>query len=638
MAYKNKYLFKSVSSVGGLVLVLLILVLLNIIFFQVNVRYDATEDKLYSLSEGTKQILSNLDEDVIIKVFYSKKMVNVPVHIKAYAQRVLDFLSEYEHHGNGKLSVEIHNTEVDSEEEEWAQEYGINGINLTTGETLYFGLVAMAADQEETIAFMDPSGEAHLEYDITRIISRVQSSKKQKIAIIAGLPVFGGAQPSFNPQNQNPALSPWLFVSELNKTYDVVKVDLNAEKIETDTDLLVIVHPAGLSEKIQYAVDQYVLKGGNLIVFADPLATVDNNNPGQSLPMKKLFDAWGVTLNTTRAVVDFDLSTRLRTRDNRIEDNPFWISAGPASFNTDNIITAKLESMLLPIAGAIKKIPESPYEFEPLVQSSTNCQLVETFKARFGTNTIRHEFSPSNEKYNLAVKISGQFKTAFPEGKPKRSADPRDVGTQTSDKPESPEKDSGNTEEKGLKQGVKKATIVIVADTDMLFDDYYVDQQNFLGFNMARIFNDNLNFLLNTGEMLTGSEALISIRSQGKFERPFTRVNALEKKAQMRWLARERELVEKAEETNRKLKELEQQKNASQKFIISEKQEAEINKFQSKKQEINRQLKEVRRNLRASIESLGSTIKFINLFFIPLLVGIGGIVFAVYKQKKGLRS
>lgn len=627
MDYKNKYLIKSVYSVGGLVLVLLILMLLNIIFFRVNVRYDATEDKLYSLSEGTKQILSNLDEDVIIKVFYSKKMINVPVHIKAYAQRVLDFLSEYEHHANGKLSVEIHNTEVDSEDEEWAQEYGINGINLTTGETLYFGLVAMAADQEETIAFMDPSGEAHLEYDITRIISRVQSSKKSKIAIVAGLPVFGGAQPAFNPQNQNPALSPWLFVSELEKTYDVVKVDVNAEKIESDTDLLVIVQPAGLSEKIQYAVDQYVLKGGNLIVFADPLVTV-NNSPGQSPPMKKLFDAWGVTLDTTRAVVDFDLSTPLRTRDNQVEENPFWISAGPESFNTDNIITAKLESMLLPIAGSIKKIPESRYEFEPLVQSSTNSQLVETFKARFGTNTIRYEFSPSNEKYNLAVKIGGEFKTAFPEGKLKRSADPADVDTQSLDK----------TEEKGLKQGIKKAAIVIVADTDMLFDDYYVDKQNLLGFNMARIFNDNLNFLLNTAEMLTGSKALISIRSRGKFERPFTRVNALEKKAQIRWLARERELVEKAEETNRKLKELELQKNASQKFIISEKQEAEINKFQSEKQEINKQLKQVRRNLRASIESLGSAIKFINLFFIPLLVGISGIVFAVYKRKKGLRS
>ncbi len=624
---EKKFDTKSLFSAGGLVLMLVIIVLVNVVFSQVNLRWDATNEKLYSLSEGTKTILSNLKQDVDIKVFYTKDSVNTPIHIKNYSSRMLDFLSEYEYHSKGKIKVQVYNTKADSDEEDWARNYGIESINYPTGEKIYFGLVAMSGDQEEAIPMIDPSREEHLEYDITRIISRIQSSKKLKIGIISSLPVFG--QPPMPYQNQ-PGVESWLFVTELKKTYTVEEIKTDTESIDKDTDLLIMVYPKDIGEKLEYAVDQYVLRGGSLIVFADTFS-VSDMSPGQakSSPQKKLFGAWGIHLDTGKLLADFDYATKVRTQNNRVEDNPLWLSVPAETFNADNVITSKLQKILMPAAGTIVKMPGNDYEYEPLLQSSTNSAPTEVFKVRFGTEMIRRDFAALNKKHDLAVRIRGTFKTAFPDGKPK-DKDPKDKDSKDEPKEKEPEAEH-------LAEGQKKSTIVVVADADMLSDNYYVSKQNFLGFNLSRIFNDNLNFLLNTTEVLTGSEELISIRSRGKFERPFTIVQELEKKAQARWLEKEKGLVKEAEETNRKLKEFEKQKDADQRFIMSAEQEAEIEKFKEKKRNINKELKQVRRNLRADIEALGNKIKVINIALMPLLVAFAGIGYGLYRRKKGLR-
>ncbi|MGE0083508.1 MAG: GldG family protein [Desulfococcaceae bacterium] len=622
---------KSLFSAGGLLLVLAILVMVNVLFAGVNLRWDATEDNLYSLSGGSKQILSDLKQDVTIKVYYTQDVENIPVHIKNYANRMLDFLKEYENYGKGKVKVEIYNPKPDSEEEEWAGKYGMEGANLPTGDKVYFGLVALAGDQEEAIPMLDPTREEQLEYDITRIISRVQSSKKKKISIISSLPVFGQPPTGFMQQPQQ-GMQPWLFVEELKKAYDVNQISPSEKEIAADTDLLILIHPKETDPGLEYAIDQYVLKGGNLIVFADPMALSDTaQQPGRP-PMnasnvKKLFDAWGIEMDMGKVVADFDYPTRLRTQNNQVEENPMWLSVSQGAFNTGEIVTGQLEGMLFPVAGAIVKKSDSKYEYAPLVQSSTNSALTESFKAQFGGGQmLRRDFKATVEKYDLVARVRGKFKTAFPGGKPK--ADPAKEGEDLA-----PDKDA---DAKHLTEGEKTATIIVVADADMLFDDYYVSNQNFLGFKISRMFNDNLNFLLNTGEMLTGTEALISIRTRGKFERPFTTVQDLEKKAQVRWLAREQELIRKVEDTNQKLRQLETQKDASQKLIMSPEQEAEIRNFQEEKIRINKELKEVRRNLRADIESLGTVLKFINIFLMVFVVAFGGGMYALYRRNKSV--
>lgn len=613
---------KSLFSAGGLILVLVILVLINIIFSRLNLRWDMTEDKLYSLSEGTKNILTDMEQDVVIKYFYTSDNENIPVHIKNYAKRVEDFLYEYENYSNGKVKIEKLNPRPDSEEEEWADNYGIEGNNMPMGDKIYFGLAAMAADQEEVIPMLDPAREEQLEYDLTRMISRVQSPDKQKIGIISSLPVFGQPPSGFMQQPQQ-AMQPWLLIDELRKSYEVSQININETSIEDDIDVLLVIHPKEISQGLEYAIDQYVLKGRNLVVFADPFSISDpvQGQQPRSSSMPKLFKAWGVEFDESKVVIDFDYPTRLRTQDNQVEENPMWLSVQNQAFNSNNIITGQLDSVLMPVAGAVKKALDSKYEYEALIQSSANSSMTDAFRARFGGGgQFRLDFKASVDKYDLAVKVSGKFKTAFPEGKPRPDE----------------ENDEQDTEKASdhLTEGKVKSTIIIVSDADMLSDNYYVSQQNFLGFKIARVFNDNLNFLLNSSEMLAGSEALISIRSRGKFERPFTKVQELEKKAQARWLAREQELIRKVDETNQKLRQFEQQKDASQEVIISEQQEEEIKKFQEEKRRINKELKDVRRNLRADIERLGAAIKFINIFLMVFIVAISGLFYALYRRRK----
>jgi ABC-type uncharacterized transport system involved in gliding motility auxiliary subunit len=624
MSDGKKRVGRTMFSVGGTILVLVILVVVNILFSRTTLRLDATEDHIYSLSKGTQTILAELDQDVVIKVFYSKHVVNLPSHLKTFANRVIDFLSEYENYGKGRITVEIYDPKPDSEEEEWAIKYGMKSISLPSGETVYLGLVALAADQEAAIPFIDPTQETRLEYDLTRIIARVQTVERMKIAVFSGLPVFGQTRANMGMTGAQAGPEPWFFIQELKKTYDLIQLQPDADRIDPETNLLVLFHPKNMSDNLQFAIDQYVLGGGNAIVFADPLSLMDDPRmgPGGSIP-DKLFKAWGITMEHGKAVADYSYATRLRNRNNQVESNPMWLSAHQGAFNADDLITANLESMLMPVAGAIEPLQDTPYTVEPLVRSSPNNAMVDAFSHTMDVRAIRRDFKPSGTVRNLAVRITGTFKTAFPKGKPKGKAD--------ADTPAPEEKSPAEP----LKEGSAESVIVVVADSDLLYDGYYLSQQNFLGFTISNIFNDNLNFLLNTCEMLTGNPALIGIRSRGTFERPFTRVQELERKAQDRWLDQEQALERKVEETNQKLHALEQQKDVSQKAILSEEQEQEIARFQEEKLKINKELKIVRRNLRAEIEQLGTKVKFINIFLVPILIGLGGVIYAFMRRRKG---
>jgi ABC-type uncharacterized transport system involved in gliding motility auxiliary subunit len=245
----------------------------------------------------------------------------------------------------------------------------------------------------------------------------------------------------------------------------------------------------------------------------------------------------------------------------------------PAAFNADNLITANLESMLLPVAGAIESPAGQHLYRRPPGSTSTNNQMVDAFAHNMDVAALRREFKPSGEVRNLAVRIRALLKPLFRTGSRRHSPNTGEPAAEA----------DINPSEAPLKEGRSAAVIVVVADSDLLYDGYYLSQQNLLGFTISNIFNDNLNFMLNTCEMLTGNPALISIRSRGTFERPFTRVQALERKAQDRWLDQEQALVRQVEETNEKLRLLEQQKDASQRAILSEAQEQEIARFQEEK-------------------------------------------------------
>lgn len=614
---------KALVSVTGLATLFLVLIFVNIILSYATVRWDATEDSVYSLSGGTRHILATLAEPVTIRFFYSRSNPDIPANIKVYARHVEDFLSEYRNRGKGKIMVELVDPKPDSDEEEWARKYGVQPMRTQEG-NIYCGLVFLSSDREDVIPWLDPAKEQTLEYDLTSIIQGIQTAKKKVIGIISSLPVFGAkgrAMPGQAPAEE------WLFITEMKKIYDVKDIGPFAQDLDQPMDLLMVVYPKNMNPQLEYAIDQYVLGGGNVLIFVDPLC-ISDREPGQQQFMRssgaslnKVFTAWGISMNSAKAVADFGQPTRVRTGNSGTEDNPLMVSARGDAFNRRDVVTAGLEAMLFPVAGAIEKVKDAVHDIEPLISSSTKAALTEAFNAFLGVEAVKKGFVPAGKPFHLAVRVRGTFETAFPEGRP-TSEDPA-----TNSPPAPPKRPH-------LKTSQKAATLIVVSDADMLADQFYVQRGNILGLPISEMFNDNLNFFSNAAEILTGSDDLIGLRSRGKMERPFTAVLELKQKAQERWLSKERELVQRIEETNQKLRRLEEQKDRSQKMILSPDQEAEIARFKEERQKINRELKEVRKNLRADIERLGTTLKAINIFLVPFLVSVAGIVFAIYKQRK----
>jgi ABC-type uncharacterized transport system involved in gliding motility auxiliary subunit len=566
-----------------------------------------------------------------VKFFYSKSNPDIPAHIKLYARRVEDFLREYQRASNGMIKLEIIDPRPDSDEEEWAQKYGLQPVQTAGGEAITCGLVFTAADQEETLEWLDPSKEQLLEYDITSTIQGLQNPEKKSVGVITSLPIFGSGARA--PMPGQPPSPEWIFVTEMKKIYNVQEIKPTVRLIDPSLDLLMVVFPKNMSIDLEYAIDQYVLSGGNALIFVDPLCVSYRSGRQQDFmrssgdALEKVFKAWGVKMDTAKAVADYGQPTQVRTSNQGSEENPLMISARNEAFNRKDVITAGLESMLFPVAGAIVQVKNKEggaaikdYSFETMVDSSEDAAMVDAFKAFLGVDAVKKDFVPAKKRFNIVVRVRGTFNTAFPDGPPKP------------EKSDIPPVDL--TKYPQLKSGKKPATLVIVSDADMLADHFYVRRSNFFGLNVSEMFNDNLNFLSNSAEMLTGSDELIGLRSRGKMERPFTAVLELKKRAKAQWMDKEKALVAQIEETNRKLQQLERQKDASEKMIISPEQEAEIAKFKEQKQRISHQLKQVRKNLRADIEALGATLKGINIFLMPLLVSIVGICFAVYRQRK----
>ncbi|MBW1650461.1 MAG: Gldg family protein [Deltaproteobacteria bacterium] len=607
-----KYI-KYFYSFKGIVLLFFMLLFINAAMLKVNLRWDITEDKLYSLSGGTKNILNKLEQDITLKLFSNRSLKDAPFFLKNYIKRATDFLSEYQKAGKGKIKLEIYDTVMDSEEEEKALKYGIKPIELLPGENIYFGLVADAGGKTEVIPFIDPSKEERLEYEITRSIAdAVETSSKKKIGIISGLSVFGEASLSFNIEAL-PDNAGWHFINELKESYEAIKINPDGDALNEDIDLLIIIHPKNLNEKLQYKIDQYILTGKNALIFVDPLSVSDaasNNITASSF--NKFFSAWKIGINENEILADFDFAAEIINKKGFKTDNPYFISPKHNAFNKNSVIVSRLETMLFPFAGSIFKEKNCPYDFEPLIISSANSNMDANFTSHFDLDKIKARFTPSKEKYNLAVQISGKFDTAFPN---KRYSDE-------------------NNTEPSLKKGIDNSTIIIVADTDILYDDYYISKGNFFGFDTSEIFNDNLNFLLNAAEALVGSDLLISVRTIGRFERPFTKALEIEEKAKEKWFVEEQKLMEKAEEVNARLNSLEADNFYDMEAEIIDKHSKEIEEFELERIKVEKKLKEVRKKLREDMEKLEGKIKFFNIAFIPLFITIAGLIFGFYRKKR----
>jgi ABC-type uncharacterized transport system involved in gliding motility auxiliary subunit len=629
----NRTLLKTGGGIAGLVALLAILVASNVIVGNLRIRTDLTQENLYSLSTGSRNALKNLDREVTVKLFFNRSSTQVPIFLKDYARQVEDLLKEYRALSGGRVIVETYDPKPDSDEEEWAQRYGITGQTVNPFEPpVYLGLVAVAGDMEGTLPVLDPRAEQMLEYNVTRLIYSVCHPKKPVLGVISSLPVLGRSSPRMPfPGAPGANTPPWAAFQELRQNCEIREIEPSAPEIGKDVDALAVVHPKELPESALYAIDQFALRGGRVLVFVDPLSLVDMDSQPQEYPygmgqqaasdLGPLFKAWGIGYDAGKVLVDPRCITRVRGTGNRIEESPVILSARTGNISRSDALTSQFESMLFPFAGVLSDEAPAGVTFTALVRSSDSAGTADTMTARMGTQAMLAALKPAGTPLAIAARITGKVKTAFPDGAPVEKKD------ETQDKPPAP-----TPKEDHLAEG--NIAVIVVADVDMLDDRFAVETMNFFGTSASRAINDNISFLVGAAEQLTGSADLIGIRSRGMFNRPFDRVLALEDRARGIWRTKEEALQKQLEEAQSQLSRLQNQKDQSQRFILTEDQQKAIANFRAQESVIKRDLKEVRKSLRSDIERLGVVVKTVNIALMPLLVSIAGVSYGLARRRR----
>ena len=620
------------STWSSVVLLLICLVAVNLMAHFFPLRYDLTEERLYTISEGSRKILAGLTDPVRINFYYSRNNSELPPNFKIYAQRVQELLEEYVALSRGMVVLKILDPKPDTDEEEWAQKYGIKPITLPSGNTVYFGAVISMLDQEMLLPYFDQRRENFLEYDISQAIQKVGSTSTSKVGLLSVLNLQGGR--SMIP-GQPPAQK-WVFLSELEKSVTVENLALTIEEIPDDINLLIILHPRSFNPRLRYAVDQYVLRGGRLVVLLDPNARIDMTSPanqfGQqpqlSSDLPELLKQWGVDYDVAKVVGDRLHATQVNTGQG-VMSFPMWMTFRSDSLDQKHPITAQLENLLFVEAGSLKKAADSKTEFTPLLSLSAKSGLIDTFQLRFATpDQLSRDMKVDGEAKAVMAITTGIFASAFPNGQPvKEKKNPEASAAGKESEEETPLKHPH------LLEAAELNSILLFSDVDFLSDQFAVQKLNFLGQTIIQPRNDNLNLMLNAAEHLSGNEALMSIRSRGRFSRPFTRLLAMQRQAQLRHQTEEKLLLSQLEEVQQRLNSLLESagEQGQSEVILPQEVQVEIEKFREEERQARRKLREVRKILRQDIERLGEGLLLLNMLLVPLIVGIIGLI--VYRLR-----
>lgn len=618
---------KNLLSTTGLLLALALFLLVNI-FGGVALRFmrlDLTENGLYTLSDGTRAILSQIDEPVTLRFYFSRQQAADYPHILTYGRRVQELLEEYVGESGGLLTLEVIEPERFSEEEDRAVGYGLTGAQINNaGDRLYFGIVGTnSVDDEQIVPFFDTAREEFLEYDLTELVHNLTTPQKKVVGVLSTLPVRGVTQ---DPR-QMPR--PWVFLTQMEKKYEVRDIQPTATEIADDISVLMLVHPKELSDETLFAIDQYVLGGGKVLAFVDPHCDNDPSTGPQGNPMMAnkasditpLMNAWGVEMTPGKLAGDLKGANPIPFEGGRINYVMFY-GVKEDGMSPDDIVTGELANVNVVSAGILKKLAGGTTTVEPLLSTSTESMAIDSVKVQFNPNPqeMLDEFIPSGEPLAVAVRVNGPVKTAFPGGKP-GSIDP-------------PPGEEPAPATDVLTESVGPINVIIVADADILADGLWARVQNFLGSIMIQPLADNGDFLINSLDNLCGSDDLIGLRSRGRFNRPFDRKVELERAAEDKYREKEQELEAKLANTEAKLAELSQSSGGGT-LILSPEQQEEIIKFRDEQLATRKELREVKHQLQKDIDSLGSTLKFLNILLVPLIIGLGA--FATWALRSNRR-
>ena len=662
----SKRIDRRTLAIAGLVLLAILLVSVNALSNRLfrGVALDLTQDKLFTLSDGTKEVLGSLKEPVTLRFYYSKKLGEAAPSFVPFITRVREMLERYRDLSGGKLRLEIYNPEPFSVLEDRAVGAGLRGIPLSrsTGERAFFGLVGTnTTDDQEVVPIFSQQRARFLEYDLTRMIARLGNPKRKVIGLMTNLPL--------SSRGRGPAGfgRPWVVITQLGQRFEVRQVTAGVEKIDKDIDVLMVVHPKNMQDKALYAIDQYVLGGGKAVFFVDPHAEtagigqrspLARLNSGSELP--KLLEAWGVEVVKDRVVGDAENAVRVSAQapDGRpLQGIPYlaWIQLDRTTrgggdtktvevINRTDVVTTDLRRIYMASPGAIRKLKDSKIEIVPLLQSSRRSMLIDAMQLRLRPDLEKlvSDFKPGEKPLVMAARLKGAVKSAFPDGPPKPKKDPKkaDAKKDGDAKKADAKKDDKKKDAKKpahLKASKGPINVVVIADTDMLDDRFWISQSQSFGQAVAVAVADNGAFVLNIVDNLAGGRGLIGLRSRGTVERPFTLVKEIEAEANRTLQAKEKALVDKLRETQKKLTDIQTKANANNKTILSKEQEKTIAQFRDEVLQVRKELRAVQLAKRQDIDRLETRLQFLTIGAMPILIGILAVLLGFVRRLRRRR-
>ncbi|MGD0501187.1 MAG: Gldg family protein [Steroidobacteraceae bacterium] len=596
-------------------------------------RLDLTQNHLYTLSAGTRQVLGELKEPVDLYFYFSRDAAEKQSPLlMPYANRVREFLEEITARSAGKIRLHVIDPQPFSDDEDHAAEAGLQSLptNDAGGDSLYFGLAGTnSTDGRSVIPNFQPDREEFLEYDVAKLVQELANPKKPVVGLLSSLPLQG----QFNPMTGQMG-DTWPVLSQIEQLFTVRSLTSDVDHIDKDVDVLMIVHPKNLAPKTLYAIDQFVMRGGRVLLFVDPNSGADSSgqdpqNPfagataSHSSDLEPLLTAWGVAYDPTQVIGDLDLGLEVRaTMQGPPTRHIAILGLRRADMDRKDVDTAALESINVATAGFLAPRPGATTQFEPLLMSSKNAAPIPAsrFNALTDPATLRDGFKPTGTRYALAARITGNVSSAYPQGAP---PDP---------------KPAAGPPIAHISKSTVPANIVIVADTDLLMDYMWVQTRELLGQRIAQAFANNGDLVANAVDNLTGSGALISIRGRATFSRPFERVEALKRRADDRLRAKVLELQSELQQTETKLTELQSKRNDQTSLMMTPEQDQELKRFTAEKARVRKELRETQRGLDVDINRLDDWLKVINIAVAPLLVAIAGAFILSLRRKRKSRG
>ena len=568
--------------------------------------------------------MQSIQEPVTLHYFFSDQASKDIPQLRTYANRVQELLQEYAQLSKGMITLNVIDPVAYSEQEDQATEFGLQGVPTgPAGESVYFGLAGSNSTGEtETIAFFQPNKEQFLEYDVSKLIYSLTNTKKPVVGLLSRVPMFS----SFDMETQR-IRDPWAVTTQLQQLFDVRNIDFAEGKFDDDLEVLMVVHPKDLSLKTLYAIDQYVMQGGNLIVYVDPYAeadvpVMDSNSPIEaegvrSSSLSKLFKAYGIEYSPAKVLGDRKYALTIDAGNGQQARHYAILGLDKSALATDNVMTSGLDMITMAMAGTVQPQAGADVEFEPLIQSSTEAMPFESSKFRFlpKVSSLAEGYVATGENYNVAGRFEMQPQSAFPDGPPKDS----------------------EVTSTHINQSNKRVNIVVVTDVDMLTDRMWVTVQDFLGQKIMDAWASNGNFAVNAVDNLLGSSDLISVRGRATATKPFVVVEALRRDADDQFREQERVLQNKLRQTEQKITQLEAKRDDENALMMSEEQRAEIARFQDEKLQVRKELRKVRHELDKNIQSLGNWLKAINIGLMPLLLTVLALVLSAVRAKRRIQ-